>query len=594
MSRYLSIQGPQRGFGLTEALIALIVGMVTVVVIMQALSNAENQRRAISGGSDAGTNGTIALQLLQRDLLSAGYGMAIQTPNAVWEPDAIKIASDLYSTCHNNTLRVYNARRIQGNGAQLAQQFNLPPGALAPVARFDARTGGISPTPAFLIADDPDIVDTAGVKSPTGFDEDTDVLLVTYSGASTFPGAGVVLSNQNAATSYFEIVTDTASLTNQAGRNGIHQGDLVIVGNSPPDGTDCVMAQVTELPGIGGNNALEECAAAVSDPVVPNVSPDSKIVHKAGVFRNWHATPTAPTCGNDTAVWNQPGLLNQGVALGNQMQVENFPPPVPRIRPRDRVSPAPRLFSVGAPDRFVMRAYGIRGGRLMVCSPLLQNCTETDSWTTVADNIVSMRVMFGIDLENHTRNPVMPQVAVPPVLPPNNNIQANCPRDTANTNNCPDGVLQPITYAGNGAIATRGEWYRNIYQPAAPANPWTWPAQRPRWADYRAVHVAVVSRSGTLKKIVSEVGGQAGLNETGDAVFNRDDLSQTCQPDWAGFTHDRTVAPNTRQCGGAPGDGEFWLRTGHDGVNWRRYPYRVFETTVSLRSMYWSDNSVAP
>lgn len=475
-----------RGFSLVEALVALGVGMITVLVIMQTLASAEGQRRAITGGSDTNTSGTIGLQIIQRDLLNAGFGMSI--------PEGTTAGSDLYSTCYGVPSLAYNAQRAQGDNTLSGQDIVLPAGSIAPVTRFDSQPGFTAPPPAYLTALDP-----ANPGNPTGFDPDTDILQVTFSGSSSFVGSGVTLVNQNAATTPFNIVVDPTRKNNVSLRNGIHQGDLVLVGNSPPDGTSCVFAQVTNIPTTSAGVTRDECG------VVTGSVGDTTIWHGTGGFNNWHLG-TPPNCAADTARWNKAGSPNLGINLANN----------------------PRLFSLGAPDRFAMRAYGIRGGRLTVCNPLLQDCTDSGSWQSVADGIVSMRVMFAIDGAN---------------------------------GGLVDGIVTPPTYNANGQITANNEWTRNL------------PGGMPVWNQMRSVHIALVARSKTLQR-----------TQIDNAV---------CQPSWAGFPQNNTLAPAALNCSGAGANnaaGEIWLATTSDGANWDRYSTRVFETSVPLRSLFWSNN----
>lgn len=495
----------EHGFSLVEALVALAVGMVTVVVIMQALGNAEAQRRMISSGGDANSSGTIALQLLQRDVLNAGFGMSIAADGVA--------DSDLYSACGALPLEAHNLVRALGDGSLGPQLIQLPARSLVPVTRFDARSSGTgitAPTPAYLTAPFPG----ESATNPTGFDADTDILQITYSGASSFIGAGVPIQSSFAA-SRFQIHTSGA-LATVSKRTGIHQGDIVVVGDSPartsdtPPRVPCIVAQATHV----HSKAPPPSAAWVDDCGVTTTTDldDTAIWYRTGTYRNWHRrSAITGSCENDTAVWNSAALPSAGGSYT-----------------------VPRIYTLGSPDRFVMRAYGIRRGQLTVCNPLLQDCTNSGNWATIADGIVSMRVMLGIDGNS-------------------------------------DNAVTPPTYAANGTITALNEWNRNL--PAhivgtlpTPASPLV------RWNQFRSIHIAIVARSATLQR---------------DPI-----ATATCQPDWAGYRHDDTVAPSTRTCGGTVdnANGQFWLASGYDGANWQRYPARVFETTVPIRSLFWSNN----
>lgn len=66
----------QAGFTLVEMMVALVLGMLTVLVITQVLSMAEAQKRSLTTGGDAQVNGALALFALQRAIAQAGYGAA--------------------------------------------------------------------------------------------------------------------------------------------------------------------------------------------------------------------------------------------------------------------------------------------------------------------------------------------------------------------------------------------------------------------------------------------------------------------------------------------------------------------------------------
>lgn len=64
------------GFSLIELLVAMVIGMIAIVVIMQMFSMFEAQRRTTSSGDDAISGGTVSLYELQRDLQQAGWGIS--------------------------------------------------------------------------------------------------------------------------------------------------------------------------------------------------------------------------------------------------------------------------------------------------------------------------------------------------------------------------------------------------------------------------------------------------------------------------------------------------------------------------------------
>lgn len=68
----------QRGLTLIELMVGVALGLLTTVVIAQVLMVSEERRRTTSAGSDAQTKGALALYALQREVVSAGYGINAQ------------------------------------------------------------------------------------------------------------------------------------------------------------------------------------------------------------------------------------------------------------------------------------------------------------------------------------------------------------------------------------------------------------------------------------------------------------------------------------------------------------------------------------
>lgn len=64
-----------KGFSLVEIMVALVIGMIGVVIIMQVARTAEGQKRITTGSGDAQNNGALAIYSLQRDVKQAGYGI---------------------------------------------------------------------------------------------------------------------------------------------------------------------------------------------------------------------------------------------------------------------------------------------------------------------------------------------------------------------------------------------------------------------------------------------------------------------------------------------------------------------------------------
>lgn len=68
-------RGGMGGFSLLEMMIAIVIGMFSVLVIMQVMSNTTTSRRIAVGGGDAQLNGVAALRALELDVEQSGLGL---------------------------------------------------------------------------------------------------------------------------------------------------------------------------------------------------------------------------------------------------------------------------------------------------------------------------------------------------------------------------------------------------------------------------------------------------------------------------------------------------------------------------------------
>ena len=72
----LQAKSPNRGFSLVEMMVALVIGMIGVLVILQVARTAEAQRRVTTGSGDSQNNGALAIHSMQRDIRPGGYGFS--------------------------------------------------------------------------------------------------------------------------------------------------------------------------------------------------------------------------------------------------------------------------------------------------------------------------------------------------------------------------------------------------------------------------------------------------------------------------------------------------------------------------------------
>jgi len=65
----------QRGFSMIEIMIGLLIGMVSVIVILQTFSRSDAAKRITNGNDDAQLNAALSIHSLSRDLRQAGWGV---------------------------------------------------------------------------------------------------------------------------------------------------------------------------------------------------------------------------------------------------------------------------------------------------------------------------------------------------------------------------------------------------------------------------------------------------------------------------------------------------------------------------------------
>ena len=175
-----------RGIGLVELMVGMVIALASMIVIMQVFSQSEGQKRTATFGGDAQTNGAVALYTLERDARLAGFGIAnaglLNCPSiTVWR---------------------------QSTG--VAQQVGFAP--------FE-----INPPVATVLAGDPN----------------TDVISMAFGSADSFV-EGVAASQ----------VANSAANFKADNRAGFNQGDLVVgVQSIPGVGMQCAIHEITGVPG---------------------------------------------------------------------------------------------------------------------------------------------------------------------------------------------------------------------------------------------------------------------------------------------------------------------------------------------------------
>ena len=179
------------GFSLIEILIGMAIAMLTILIMMQAMSVAEGYRRTATTGGDAQSNGAIAMYTMQRDMRLSGYGIVTtETDGAL-----ARCANGTTLASHNGTTRTFNSG--------------------LPFAPF--------------------VINPTGV--PAG-DPGSDIIAVIYSGSLGMVGNGIPVAR---------IAANAYNATGN--RGGFRNGDLILIAGQA--GESCSMAEITSLPEDG-------------------------------------------------------------------------------------------------------------------------------------------------------------------------------------------------------------------------------------------------------------------------------------------------------------------------------------------------------
>lgn len=202
----------QRGLSLIELMIALVIGLITILVITQFTISFQAQKRATVGDAESMDEGAVALYTLRREIMGAGFGI---------------IDNDL------------TACRIQAHEAR-------------PDTPATARDFSFSIYPV--------LIDQGAAGAP-------DTITVNYSSSPMMATATMLIQ---------DFPGDEATNLKLTSRYGFNPGDVIIVADSPKRNPprDCSMYQVTKLPSDSENvNALEhhyEMYTNITGSVVPS------------------------------------------------------------------------------------------------------------------------------------------------------------------------------------------------------------------------------------------------------------------------------------------------------------------------------------
>ena len=291
------------GFTLVEIMIALLIGLIGIVVMMQTFAVSESFKRTASSGTDAQINGGVALYMLQRELRMAGFGM-----------NSLMVSGCSSVVVWDNTV-----------GASRNQ---------------------------FLV---PFAINPAGV--PAG-DANTDVLMISYGNSGSAISQMPVISNEGGTNP----PDPTAPIGLASNWDSFQTGDLFVAVQPTGGSPSCVLHEATATTNAAGN-----CGSSVATPLVSFGTASYQAHRPSG------CTATTPKFNRATAITDPSGNTVPGLAF-----------------------PQGTVYNLGA---LAIHVYAIRNGALTMCDWIASNCTVAANFTPIVDDIVSMRAVYGMNLQ---------------------------------------------------------------------------------------------------------------------------------------------------------------------------------------------------
>ena len=264
MNRHSAARPAFAGFTLVETMVAIVIGMLATLIVMQVYATSEGQKRTTTFGADAQSDAAAILYLMESDLRQAGYGLAANpedfTPAFSVPTSIAGLTSGVLAQCA--TVQAYNTTR----GAA----FTYTDYTFAPVV--------INPS-----------------TIPAG-DDGTDVVLVNYGASSGVIGKGFPLSGQqNTGGNLLSFVVGGAGSPDP--RAGFVQGDMYLAVPAAGSGLNCTIGEVTGVPpGVDPPNC--SVGGGVQNIIERNAGADHQY---SSFYKGCGAGPAV------TATWNQVG-----------------------------------------------------------------------------------------------------------------------------------------------------------------------------------------------------------------------------------------------------------------------------------------------
>lgn len=243
-----------RGFSLVEVMVALVIGLLAMIVILQVFSLSEGSKRTSTSGSDAQQNGSMALFTIERDLRQAGYGM---------------ISLPALGCTINGFDQGPPARSITGLGLQLA----------------------------------PVVITQGGAGAPDG-------IAITYSGSEDVGRIATLKSVNNGNNSNYQV------WDNSGFNDASNIGNLILVVES--GNPRCTLAEINSNVGSGSDNIIHNPGANnprfnVASGVGVTHQPGSLIINLGSLPGANNYTVTVPSAAVPSGQLNRQNSIMEAV-----------------------------------------------------------------------------------------------------------------------------------------------------------------------------------------------------------------------------------------------------------------------------------------